>query len=187
MNRACIGLGSNVDADANLAAAVRGLRRVVVVESVSSAWESPAVGVPAPDFVNAAMLVRSTGSETELVSLLKRLENGMGRARGSPSMRVVIDLDLLVFEDDVRRSELWSLPYRAVPAAELLPGLRCPETGETLSQAAARHLAACVIWSRPDVLLDAAAAPDSGAGGPPLRWGAVPTLLDPRATDDDTE
>jgi 2-amino-4-hydroxy-6-hydroxymethyldihydropteridine diphosphokinase len=134
---------------------VQELRCVLAVEAVSSAWESHAVGAPAPDFVNAAVLVRTSLARADLSGLLKRIEDSLGRAHGTSAL-VAIDLDLLVFDHEVQCLDLWSLAYRAVPVAELLPDLRCPRTGEPLSIAAARHAAEGTIWPRPDILAAAA-------------------------------
>ena len=65
---ACLGLGSNVAPASNLAAAVQRLRLVFPVQAVSSAWQSPAVGVEASDYVNAALLVQTTLAKHDLIA-----------------------------------------------------------------------------------------------------------------------
>ncbi|MFO0889563.1 MAG: 2-amino-4-hydroxy-6-hydroxymethyldihydropteridine diphosphokinase [Isosphaeraceae bacterium] len=155
-HRACIGLGSNCDPAGNLPSALNRLRRRVAVEGVSGAWQSAAVGIASPDFVNAAALVRTALGSGELARLLKQIENDLGRTHGDARNLVQIDLDLLVYDDQVLRDDLWDLAYRAVPVAELLPDLTGPGTRERLCLAAARLAAPGAIRPRPDILLDAA-------------------------------
>src|SRR4051794_36934441 len=128
LHRACLGLGSNVAPAVHIAAAVRRLRLLLSVESMSTAWQSPAVGVEASDYVNAAMLVETTLTKQELTALLKRVEYDLGRSRMQGGAHVSIDIDLLILDDVVQKPDLWELAYRAVPVAELLPDLVHPTT-----------------------------------------------------------
>jgi 2-amino-4-hydroxy-6-hydroxymethyldihydropteridine diphosphokinase len=80
-----------------------------------------------------------------LLKDLKAMERRYGRdaapIRNSPRE---LDLDLLLFGDDERRSELLTLPHpRAdrrrfvmVPAAEVAPGWVWPGTGRSISEIA---------------------------------------------------
>jgi 2-amino-4-hydroxy-6-hydroxymethyldihydropteridine diphosphokinase len=158
MHRACLGLGSNVAPAAHLEAAVRRLRLLLSVEAVSTAWQSPAVGVEASDYVNAALLVETTLAKHELMALLKRVEYELGRSRMFDSAHVPIDIDLLAFDGTLQKTDLWDLAYRAVPVAELLPDLASPLTGEPLKEAASRLSAGTPIRPRHDVFRTAARA-----------------------------
>ena len=121
----------------NLAAAVQSLRLLFPVQAVSSAWQSAAVGVEASDYLNAALLVQTTLAKHELIALLRRVEYDLGRTRIlGDSTQIPIDIDLLVLDGDVLKTDLWDLAYRAIPMAELLPDLASPVTGESLSAAA---------------------------------------------------
>jgi 2-amino-4-hydroxy-6-hydroxymethyldihydropteridine diphosphokinase len=153
-HRACLGLGSNVDPVSNLREAIQRLRGAVAVEAVSSAWESPAVGGDGPDYINAALLVRTQQSKEWLMAKLKEIENELGRARHHrPPTRLTIDIDMLVFDREFLEDDLWSEAYRAVPVAELLPDLCCPSTGESLSHAATRLAGSSPIKPRPENLV----------------------------------
>jgi 2-amino-4-hydroxy-6-hydroxymethyldihydropteridine diphosphokinase len=150
---ACLGLGSNVDPRRHLRRAIGRLRRAALVEAVSRAWESPAVGSDGPDYINAAVLVRTPMAKEGLTAKLKAIEEEMGRARtcGRPA-RLTIDIDIVVFDGEVLEDDIWSQAYRAVPVAELLPNLCCPATGESLSRAAIRLAGALPIRPRPEIL-----------------------------------
>lgn len=153
---ACLGLGSNEAPATNLVTAVGRLRLLFPDHALSSAWQSPAVGVEGPDYVNAALLVSTPLSKPELVALLKRIESELGRVRGPVgSSRVPIDIDLLVYDGIVEEADLWNLAYRAVPVAELLPDLADPVTGEPVTTAALRLSSQTAIRARPDILPDA--------------------------------
>lgn len=167
---ACLGLGSNVDPAWHLPRAVERLRTAVAVEAVSSAWESPAVGSDGPDYVNAALLVRTTLSKEALAALLKEIEVELGRLRTrvQPDSRLTIDIDIVVFDREILEGDLWSQAYRAVPVAELMPDLCCPATGESLGRVATRLAGGRTIKPRPDILggshrtgTSRSAAPDS--------------------------
>ena len=163
---ACLGLGSNTDTNFNLSEAIRRLRNELIIDAVSSAWESPAIGdfamtaglpdaTPAgvPDYVNAAILIRTRSTKNDLVATLKRIENELGRVRSDdPRQHVTIDIDLLLFDDAILKKDLWNLAYRAMPVAELIPSLLSPETSEPLWKAAHRLATENRILPRFDVL-----------------------------------
>jgi 2-amino-4-hydroxy-6-hydroxymethyldihydropteridine diphosphokinase len=152
---ACLGLGSNVEPARHLRRAIKCLGRAGAVEAVSTAWESPAVGSDGPDYVNAALLVRTPLSKEMLGSRLKEIENELGRLRPRDrpaAVRLTIDIDMVVFDREVLEDDLWSEAYRAVPVAELLPDLCCPTTGESLSHAASRLAGGRAIKPRPEIL-----------------------------------
>ena len=155
---ACLGLGSNTDFEFNLSEAIRKLRSEFNIDAVSSVWESSAVGDLAviggsPDYVNAAILVRTRLTKNELVATMKRIENELGRVRsGGHDQLVTIDIDLLLFDGAVLKKDLWNLAYRAIPVAQLIPSLCSPETSEPLWKAARRLAAETRLLPRFDML-----------------------------------
>jgi 2-amino-4-hydroxy-6-hydroxymethyldihydropteridine diphosphokinase len=144
-----LGLGSNVGNRAgHLRAAIALLdERGVEVEAVSSTYETEPVGevLDQPDFLNAAVRIR-TGLEPEaLLDLCKRIEAERGRALDAPrhSPRP-LDVDLLMLGDLELSSERLTLPHREVrarrfvlvPLLELDPELALPD-GTRLADALA--------------------------------------------------
>src|SRR2546430_16471560 len=106
-----LGLGSNVgDREAHFRAAIRLLgEHGVQVEAVSSLYETEPVGeiLDQPDFLNAALRVR-TGLEPEaLLDLCKAIELEQGRMFGAPRHGPrPLDIDLLLLGDvEMQRSE----------------------------------------------------------------------------------
>lgn len=169
LHRAYLGLGSNIEPERNLSAAVGLLARRVRLLAASSAWETPPVGPPGqPPFLNASVLLLTHFSPENLVSLvLKPIENELGRKRtGDPFEPRTIDLDLLLFEDRVGALGDSCLPepglqrhlHVTLPMAELAPDLRHPVTGETLAEIRDRLLASARspitrFRARPDIVL----------------------------------
>jgi 2-amino-4-hydroxy-6-hydroxymethyldihydropteridine diphosphokinase len=144
-----LGLGSNVgDRASHLRAAVELLREGgVEVESISSAYETEPVGevLAQPDFLNAAVRIRTELSPEELLDLCKRVEVERGRTLDAPrhSPRP-LDVDLLLLGDLVLETERLTLPHREVtsrrfvlvPLLELDPELALPD-GTRLADALA--------------------------------------------------
>jgi 2-amino-4-hydroxy-6-hydroxymethyldihydropteridine diphosphokinase len=144
-----LGLGSNVgDRVSHLRAAVELLREGgVEVEATSSAYETEPVGevLTQPDFLNAAVRIRTELSPEALLDLCKRIEVELGRtlnaARHSPRP---LDVDLLLLGDLELETERLTLPHREVtsrrfvlvPLLELDPELALPD-GTRLADALA--------------------------------------------------
>jgi len=144
-----LGLGSNVgDSAAHLRAAIELLpAHGVEVTAVSSVYVTEPVGeiLDQPDFLNAAIRIR-TGLEPErLLDACKAVEAERGRSFAAPrhSPRP-LDVDLLLLGDVELESERLRLPHREVssrrfvlaPLLELDPELTLPD-GTRLADALA--------------------------------------------------
>jgi len=151
--RVCLSLGSNINPETNIPKAVEILRQYVTVLSISSAWESEPVITEGPDFINVAVLISTTLSQEELVQeVLRSVEIELGRTRtGDKFASRTIDLDVLVWGDQIIESELWDCVYLAVPVSELLPDLRIQKDGEPLMTAAHRLSQSNKIIPRKDI------------------------------------
>jgi 2-amino-4-hydroxy-6-hydroxymethyldihydropteridine diphosphokinase len=142
-----LGLGSNVgDRYGFLRDAIRRLeQKGLVLEAVSSAWETEPVGeiLDQPDFLNAAIRVRCDLEPEDLLAVLKSVEAEMGRETGLPRHSPwVIDVDLLLMGDLEYESDRLKLPHRETtsrrfvlaPLLELDPDLTLPD-GSRLADA----------------------------------------------------
>jgi len=95
----------------------------------SGLWRSPAwpEGLGHPDFINAVVSGQFSGSPEELLELLLKVEAAHGRERSEINAPRTLDLDLLTFGKEKRKSEMLTLPHprmkiRAfvlVPASEI--------------------------------------------------------------------
>ena len=135
-----LGLGSNEgDRLHNLRAARNALvLNEVAVEAVSSVYETAPQGeiLDQPDFLNAAVRVRTALGPEELLDAVKSVERDIGRAPGGPRHGPrPIDVDVLLLGDLVYTSDRLSLPHPEVasrrfvlePLLELDPGLTLPD------------------------------------------------------------
>jgi 2-amino-4-hydroxy-6-hydroxymethyldihydropteridine diphosphokinase len=144
-----LGLGSNVgDPPAHLRAAVELLETEgIEVEAVSSAYVTEPVGevLDQPDFLNAAVRIRTELEPEQLLDACKRVEAERGRSLDAPrhSPRP-LDVDLLLLGDLELSTERLTLPHREVttrrfvlvPLLELDPELTLPD-GTRLAEALA--------------------------------------------------
>jgi 2-amino-4-hydroxy-6-hydroxymethyldihydropteridine diphosphokinase len=135
-----LGLGSNVgDSAAHLRAAIALLeQRGVKVDAVSSTYVTEPVGevLDQPDFLNAAIRIRTELEPEALLDVCKEVETERGRALDAPrhSPRP-LDVDLLLLGDLELKTERLTLPHREVtsrrfvlaPLLELDPDLTLPD------------------------------------------------------------
>jgi 2-amino-4-hydroxy-6-hydroxymethyldihydropteridine diphosphokinase len=144
-----LGLGSNVgDSSGHLRAAIELLEeRGVEVEAVSSTYVTEPVGeiLDQPDFLNAAIRIRTDLEPEKLLDVCKAVEAERGRAfdlpRHSPRP---LDVDLLLLGDLELSTDRLTLPHREVssrrfvlaPLLELDPELALPD-GTRLTDALA--------------------------------------------------
>jgi 2-amino-4-hydroxy-6-hydroxymethyldihydropteridine diphosphokinase len=149
--RAYVGMGSNLgDRAGNLLMALRGMTGAgLSVARLSSVYETEPAGVEEeqPAFLNmVAELGQPLPAPEELLRLLLDVERSLGRRRPRPLAPRTLDLDLLLYGDESRDTELLTLPHPRLhqrrfvlaPLAELIPDARHP----TLDTTFARLLAA---------------------------------------------
>jgi len=149
MRSGYLGLGSNVgDRESHLRAAVELLNeRGVEVEAVSSAYETEPVGevLDQPDFLNAAIRIRTDLEPEALLDVCKEVEVARGRALDAPRHGPrPLDVDLLLLGDLELSTDRLTLPHPEVtsrrfvlaPLLELDPELALPD-GTRLTQALA--------------------------------------------------
>ena len=147
-SRAFIAVGSNIDAERNVAAALELLGRYARIVAVSRFYRTPALGAPdSPDFLNGVVEIETELEPRELKRLvLLEVESGLGRERGAEKNAPrTIDLDLVLYGDLIWSEEGLVLPapeileraFVALPLLELEPELVLPGTGRPLRELAA--------------------------------------------------
>lgn len=119
----CLLLGSNIGPEHNLPQAVNHLRNLVTVLQTSSVWESPAVGSKGPPFLNAAVHAMTAFDSYSLKGqVIRPLEARMGRVRTKDKNAPrTIDIDLILFDEQLMDPSLYHHAHLAVPMAEILP------------------------------------------------------------------
>lgn len=152
MARAYVGVGSNLgDREATIrrALAMLGASSGVEVVAVSTLRETEPVGiVDQPWFLNGAVALETELRPQELLGLLLAVERELGRDRAGVRWGPrTIDLDLLVYEDEVIEEEWLRVPHPLLherrfalePLAELDPELEIPERGRVSELLARLH------------------------------------------------
>ncbi|HOX24514.1 MAG TPA: 2-amino-4-hydroxy-6-hydroxymethyldihydropteridine diphosphokinase [Candidatus Krumholzibacteria bacterium] len=162
MNRVYLLLGSNVDRERNLPAAVR-LLRGHGLTAASPAYETEPVGTgdPAPFLNAAALLVTALGPEDVKRDVCGGVERALGRRRDPLDKFAprTIDVDIALWNDaafavsgsPVPDPDILRHLHAARPLADLAPRLVHPVDGRTLA-AIARDLEAetpPARWPRP--------------------------------------
>jgi 2-amino-4-hydroxy-6-hydroxymethyldihydropteridine diphosphokinase len=141
MGRACLSLGSNVDAEAHLRSAATALRERFGALALSQACVFPAVGFEGPDFLNAAAVIDSDLDPLALNDWLHALEDAHGRDRSGPRFGDrTLDIDLVLYDDLVLEGrghlQLPRVDLRHAfvlgPLAEIAPDVVEPRSGATL-------------------------------------------------------
>jgi 2-amino-4-hydroxy-6-hydroxymethyldihydropteridine diphosphokinase len=149
LNDAYLILGSNIEPEFNLRAAVELLTTSGTIRRVSRVWQSPpADGSNQPDYLNAAVLLQTLLHPAELRrQVIAEIETRLGRRRNpaDPYAPRTIDIDIALFNHEVldcdgRRipdPDILTRPFVAVPLAELNADYVHPENGRTLAEIAA--------------------------------------------------
>lgn len=141
---AYIALGANLgDRRGNIEAALARLGGTagVRVVKVSGLMENPAVGGPAgsPTFLNAVAEVETSLSATGLLEVLLAVEKSLGRVREERWGPRAIDLDLVLYGDQVIDEPGLTVPHPLMherrfvlgPLAEIAPDVVHPRLGRS--------------------------------------------------------
>ena len=139
MTIAAIAIGSNLgDREGTLLEAVRRVGALGTVTAASGFYDTAPVGyLDQPRFLNGALLLSTELPAQELMRELLGIEKAMGRERVIAKGPRVIDLDLLLFGDEVIASEGLMVPHPAMgerrfvlePLAEIAAAMVHPVSG----------------------------------------------------------
>ncbi len=141
MSTAWLGLGSNVNAEDNIRAAISELRTQFKSIELSPAYASTAVGFDGDDFINLVARVKTDMSPLELRQYLRDLEDRYGRQRDVPKFSDrLLDIDILLYDDLIIRSPVLQIPRAEIisfahvlkPLADLDPELTHPTERQTI-------------------------------------------------------
>jgi 2-amino-4-hydroxy-6-hydroxymethyldihydropteridine diphosphokinase len=144
---AYVGLGSNLgDRAGNLLLAIRGMLDAgLAVSRLSQVYETEPVGTFAePNFLNMVAELRGENlpPPEKLMAQLLRVEQSLGRTREVAMSPRTIDLDLLLYGNEIVNTNSLTLPHPQlhcrrfvlVPLAEIAPQFVYPILGKTITE-----------------------------------------------------
>jgi len=162
-NQIYLDLGSNIEPEHNLPAAIKLLAKLSTLIAVSSVWETKPLGMPnQPNFLNAGVLVETNlGAAQFKRTVIHNIEQALGRTRSkNKNAPRTIDIDIILFNSEIfeldgrqiPNKELVERSFVAASLAEISPDYVHPETGQTLQEIAhSFNLVAGDMLPRPDV------------------------------------
>ena len=111
--KAVIALGSNLgNRELYIDSAVAELAKVIEITHLSTNHETDPVGGPEqPKYLNAIAIGETELDPRELLIVMLEIENKLGRKREVHWGPRTIDLDLIVFGDEIIDSEVLVLPH----------------------------------------------------------------------------
>lgn len=144
MVEVCVGLGSNLgDRRGHLRAALAEMRRAGRLLVVSPLYETEPVGLrEQPLFLNAVAKLETELAARQLLEQLLEIEAERGRVRDEKDGPRTLDLDLLLYGDEVIEEEGIAVPHARMhlrrfvltPLAAVAPGWRHPLLGKTVEE-----------------------------------------------------
>ena len=143
MTRVYLSLGSNVEPQKNLLAAIADLRARFGEIIVSPTYRFPAVGFDGPEFINLAVGIDTDLEPQALNDWLHALEDRHGRRRDVPRFSSrTLDVDIVLYGErvlkgagnlEIPRPELLQ-SFVLQPLADIAPDVRPPQANHTLAQ-----------------------------------------------------
>ena len=131
-----LNIGSNQDRRKNIRSALDQLDIFFEKIKVSSLFESPSEGFEGKDFYNVGVNVETNKNASEVLDILHKIEDSLGRNRSVPKFSSrIIDLDLVIYDDmidekiNVPRKDILKYAFVLAPLLELNPDGIHPEKG----------------------------------------------------------
>ena len=145
MTIAYIALGSNIgDRAANLRSATTRLSQIlgIAITKQATPIETPAVGGPAdsPPYLNSVVGVETTLQPRDVLNALLQIESDLGRVRRIRWEPRVIDLDLILYGNEIINDPGLTVPHPRLherrfvlhPLAEIAPNIFHPTLNKTM-------------------------------------------------------
>ncbi|CAB4696036.1 MAG: 2-amino-4-hydroxy-6-hydroxymethyldihydropteridine diphosphokinase [Actinobacteria bacterium] len=137
--KAVIAIGSNLgDRELNIDSAVAEIAKIIEVTHLSTNYETDPVGGPdQPKYLNAVLIADSVIAPHELLKSLLQIETRLGRTREVHWGPRTIDLDLIIYGEEIIDSADLVLPHPRAherrfvlePWAEIDPEAEIPSIG----------------------------------------------------------
>ena len=146
VHRAYLSLGSNLEPEKNLPAAIDALAEFGRVATVSQVWESPPVDhSDQPNYLNCAVLfetqIEAKDFYSEVIGVIEQQLNRVRDPNNKNAART-IDIDVSLFNDNILTigqhqipdPEILVRPFVTIPLAEVDPDYVHPKNSRTLKE-----------------------------------------------------
>lgn len=157
MSRAfVIGIGTNLgERERYLVRAVEEIARLGAIEALSAVYETPPLGPPQPDYLNAAVRIASELTPEALLDGLLAIEAAVGRVRDVRWGPRVLDLDILWSEVAhaserlrIPHAELRSRTFALAPLLDVAPELAPEYAGALQELGGSPRVCGKLSWNR---------------------------------------
>ncbi|MFN2308691.1 MAG: 2-amino-4-hydroxy-6-hydroxymethyldihydropteridine diphosphokinase [Gammaproteobacteria bacterium] len=143
MARVYVSIGSNIEREHHVRAALTALEAHYGELECSTIYQTAAVGFEGDDFYNLVVGFDTRETPAEVAAQLRAIEDTNGRLRGGPRFASrTLDLDLLLYDDlvltegrlQIPRGEITQQAFVLRPLAEIAGERLHPLTGKRLAQ-----------------------------------------------------
>ena len=143
MAQVYVGIGSNIERERHVLAALDALADSFGELRISSVFESEAVGFAGEHFYNLVAGFETSLGVGQLSRVLKAIEDSNGRCRKGPKFSGrTLDIDILTYDDrkgsvdgvELPRAEILKNAFVLQPLAEIAPERLHPVEGQTYAE-----------------------------------------------------
>ena len=140
MQRVWLGLGSNIEAEKHIRAAIAQLRAEFGELVISPVYESEAVGFKGDNFLNLVVGINTGQALPDLMDSLKQIEADNGRQRADEKFSArTLDIDILTYGEhdlteqgiNIPRHEILTYAFVLKPLADIAPDEKHPHVDIT--------------------------------------------------------
>ncbi|WAR44453.1 2-amino-4-hydroxy-6-hydroxymethyldihydropteridine diphosphokinase [Methylomonas rapida] len=138
-----ISIGSNIDKEVNIPSSLTALAHAFGTLTISSIYETEAVGFVGDSFYNLIVRFESNLTAKEVAKILRQIELDHGRTRESQKFSArTLDLDLILYGDQIisdgrlqiPRDEIERYAFVLEPLAEIAPQEKHPISRKTYQE-----------------------------------------------------
>ena len=139
-----LGLGSNLgNREENLRRAIKDLQKYVRLHAVADLYETTPYGYSDQgNFFNTCLAVAYDGNSFQLLQVVEKIEQAMGRKREIKWGPRIIDIDILFYNDEIHKYPQLTLPHPEIqnrrfvlaPMAEIAPAFIHPVLKKTIAE-----------------------------------------------------
>lgn len=139
MAKVYVSVGSNIEPIHYIRAGLAMMQQAYRPLTLSSVYESPAVGFEGNNFYNLVVRFETLATIDTVVHTLHTIEHAQGRTRKETGLSDrTLDLDLLLYDDVVNetlpRADIVRYAFVLLPLMEIAPEEQHPLSGQTYRQ-----------------------------------------------------